>query len=72
MKTVKPLIAILLLTLPCLASVHFVSQTLKPTAKLAAGAVKFSAKETSYPVRHPLKTGKGAAKGFTTAVKTIF
>lgn len=68
MKTVKPLIATLLLTLPCFASVHYISQTLKPTAKL----VYFPVRKSVYPAKHPVKTVKGTVKGFTTAVKTVF
>ena len=67
----KKLVLLLLVT-PAFASLHYVSQTLKPTAKVAYAGAKAAAKESSYPVRHPKKTAHGAAKGFTAAVKTVF
>lgn len=54
------------------ASVHYVSQTLKPTAKLAYRGAKASAKVASYPVRHPVKTSKGLAKGTAKTVTAVF
>ncbi len=57
----KTLIAMLLLTLPLFASEHFVGRTLEPAAKLV-----------SYPVRHPVKTSKGVAKGVAATAKAVF
>lgn len=57
-------LALLLLVTPCFASLHYVSKTFEPTAKVAV----YGAKAATYPVRHPKKT----AKGFTVAAKTVF
>lgn len=57
----KLLLAVVLLSLPSFAATHFVGRTLEPTAKLV-----------SYPVRHPVKTSKGVAKGVAATAKAIF
>ena len=61
-------IALLLLVTPCFASTHYVSQTVKPTAKLALDGAKVA----SYPVRHPASFSKGFGKGVAAVVKTVF
>jgi len=64
----KKALVILLLTIPAFASTHFVGRTLEPTAKLAY----FAAKKSVYPVRHPVSTSKGVAKGVAATAKAIF
>ena len=61
MKKVALSILVLMFALPSFGAVHFISQTLKPTATLV-----------SYPVRHPKKTAKGTATGVVAVVKTVF
>jgi hypothetical protein len=57
----KKLIVLLFLVTPAFASFHYVGRTLEPTAKVV-----------SYPVRHPVKTSKGVAKGTVAVVKAVF
>jgi hypothetical protein len=57
----KKVLVLFLLVSPCFASLHYVSQTLKPTASVV-----------SYPVRHPVKTAKGFGKGVAAVTKTVF
>lgn len=59
---------LLLLVTPCFASLHYASQTAKPTAKVAYYGVKVA----SYPVRHPVKTAKAAGHVVKEAVVTAF
>jgi hypothetical protein len=64
----KKALVVLLLTLPAFASTHFIGRTLEPTAMLAY----FGAKKSVYPVRHPVATSKGVAKGVAATAKAIF
>jgi hypothetical protein len=64
----KLALAFILLSIPAFASTHFVGRTLEPTAKLAY----FGAKKSVYPVRHPVSTSKGVAKGVAATAKAIF
>ena len=64
----KLFLAVVLLSLPSFAATHFVGRTLEPTGKLAY----FGVKKSVYPVRHPVKTTKGVAKGVAVTAKTIF
>lgn len=59
---------LLLLVTPCFASLHYVSQTLKPTAKVAYVA----AEGATYPVRHPVKSGKAFGKAVKAVAVTVF
>ena len=51
----------LLFVVPSFAAEHFVGRTLEPAARLV-----------SYPVRHPVKTTKGVAKGVAATAKAVF
>lgn len=64
--------ALLFLLTPAFASVHYASQTVKPSAQLAYKGVKATAKIASYPVRHPAKTARGSAKAVKAAVTAVF
>jgi hypothetical protein len=66
----RKLFVITLLTMSTnlFASTHFVGRTLEPTAKLAY----FGAKKSVYPVRHPISTTKGVAKGVAATAKAVF
>ena len=57
MRKVFALTLLFAVASPAFASVHFVSRTVKESSRV----VKFSAKEASYPVRHPFKSVKGVA-----------
>jgi hypothetical protein len=57
----RKLFVLFLLVTPAFASFHYVGRTLAPTAEVV-----------SYPVRHPVKTSKGVAKGTVAVVKAVF